>query len=362
MYTIPHSFHYRKKPTGWQVILSYKSGNKWKQKSKQGFAQKNQAKAAGDVLLKELQETYIVEPTNSFFLNITLQEFLPIFLSDKKMALSDNTIMNYYHAMNAFPEIVSMPITELKRQDIQQLINGTSYKRDTLKNYLKCYKALVNHAIKFYEFFIKSPFNGLILPNSDSNKEIKTITNLEFTRLYARLYKEKYLYSVIIAVGYYTGMRYGEILGLQKQNINLDTQEIHVTKQLKRFRINGNDVYKLGKLKTKNSFRTIPFATPLKRILQEYWEYIPELKDDRIFPVFHCNSGQINTEIKKDAPDRTMHSLRHTYATTLLANGVDIKTVAALLGDTVEVVIKTYIDYNTDMRKKAAQKVELIFK
>ena len=55
------------------------------------------------------------------------------------------------------------------------------------------------------------------------------------------------------------------------------------------------------------------------------------------------------------------HSLRHTYASNLLAHGVDIRTVAALLGDTVPTVIKTYIHYTDDMRAAAAEDIKKIF-
>lgn len=45
----------------------------------------------------------------------------------------------------------------------------------------------------------------------------------------------------------------------------------------------------------------------------------------------------------------------------LLADGTDIKTVAALLGDTVTTVLNVYVDYTDDMRRKAAQSIEKIF-
>ena len=52
---------------------------------------------------------------------------------------------------------------------------------------------------------------------------------------------------------------------------------------------------------------------------------------------------------------------RHTYATTLLGNNVDIQTVASLLGDNINTVIKTYIHYSDEMRKNAADNVANIF-
>ena len=56
-----------------------------------------------------------------------------------------------------------------------------------------------------------------------------------------------------------------------------------------------------------------------------------------------------------------MHSLRHTYATRLLSHGVDIKTVSALLGDTVATVINNYVHYTDDMRKQASSMINNIF-
>ena len=45
----------------------------------------------------------------------------------------------------------------------------------------------------------------------------------------------------------------------------------------------------------------------------------------------------------------TPHSLRHAYATVALQKGVDFKTLSYLLGDTIEVVMRTYAHVNTDM-------------
>ena len=58
---------------------------------------------------------------------------------------------------------------------------------------------------------------------------------------------------------------------------------------------------------------------------------------------------------------KPFHYLRHTYATKLLSNGVDIKTVSALLGDSLQTVLKTYVHYSDDMRNKASDKVAAIF-
>ena len=60
-------------------------------------------------------------------------------------------------------------------------------------------------------------------------------------------------------------------------------------------------------------------------------------------------------------PDLSPHCLRHTYATRLLSQGVDVRTVAALIGDSTQTVIRTYIHYTDDMRMAAAKDIEKIF-
>ena len=59
--------------------------------------------------------------------------------------------------------------------------------------------------------------------------------------------------------------------------------------------------------------------------------------------------------------DISIHDFRHTYATTLLSNGFDVKTVAALLGDTVETVLKAYVHYTDEMREHAQERLSKFF-
>ena len=48
-----HTTTFRQKDNGWQIIISYKDGDRWRQKSRQGFARKSDAKEAEAELLRE---------------------------------------------------------------------------------------------------------------------------------------------------------------------------------------------------------------------------------------------------------------------------------------------------------------------
>ena len=159
------------------------------------------------------------------------------------------------------------------------------------------------------------------------------------------------------AIAGYAGLRFGEIAGLTAADINLKSRILHVSKQ---YGLVSKNIYTFKPVKSNNGFRDVPIPPALVKILSYYLQSeIYHLDDGRIFKI--CESSYVNSRIKKYNKACSIHQLRHTYATLLLGNGVDVKTVAALLGDTVNTAIKTYIHYNDDMRRQAADKVANIF-
>ena len=56
-----------------------------------------------------------------------------------------------------------------------------------------------------------------------------------------------------------------------------------------------------------------------------------------------------------------IHELRHTYATTLVSNGMDFKTAARILGHDIEQTMKTYSHVTDNMLKKASDLINKIF-
>lgn len=112
------------------------------------------------------------------------------------------------------------------------------------------------------------------------------------------------------------------------------------------------------KLKTKNSYRTIPIPDTLLNAIQIYKKkYPPFISTARIVQ----RNIPLNCKIKKICPLHSPHDFRHTYATNLLARGIDLRTVASLLGDTITTIEKVYIHYSDEMRKNAVIKLNEIF-
>ena len=58
---------------------------------------------------------------------------------------------------------------------------------------------------------------------------------------------------------------------------------------------------------------------------------------------------------------KEFHTLRRTYATTLLEKGIDINRVAKLMGDTVPVVAQYYAAVSDEHKAEAADKINELF-
>ena len=62
---------------------------------------------------------------------------------------------------------------------------------------------------------------------------------------------------------------------------------------------------------------------------------------------------------KTGLPNISFHDLRHTFATTALANGMDIKTLSAIIGhNSAETTLNIYTHITDEMQRTAADKID----
>lgn len=338
---------YRQKDNGWQIIVSYKDGNTWKQKSKQGFATKREAKEHEEELIKRIKKQ--PRPINKSMAGITLMEFCEAYLKLKK-TIALGTKRNYINAVNSLQSLANKPMRTLTYLDVQTAVSGWNMKPQTQKQYLSKLMILFRAAVHPYGIIQTNFIPDIEIPKGRCQTERLTITEEQFKKLMATTSDD---IKLAIAICYYTGVRRGELLGLTWQDI--DRQAVTISKQLD----TQHFIYTAPK--TKNSFRTIPIPVALVNMLNEYRRTKPLDIQRRLFPKPYGTYYGMKRAIKTVDSRLSPHCLRHTYATHLLARGMDIRTVAALLGDNVKTVINTYIHYNDDMRAAAADDIEKIF-
>lgn len=166
-----------------------------------------------------------------------------------------------------------------------------------------------------------------------------------------------------------TGMRRGEVLGLTWQDIDYGAGVIHVRHSL------ASDGMALKEPKTQSGKRTVPvdarFLAKLRR-----WEAVQEkhlaelrLKPTVNTPVVTSETGgfmhpeNLNRWWRKHRSELglenfTLHQFRHTYASVLVGEGADPKSVQSLIGHSdATFTMKLYTHHNIENERRATLKI-----
>ena len=133
-----------------------------------------------------------------------------------------------------------------------------------------------------------------------------------------------------------SGLRKGELVALRWDDLNIQGRTISVSKQYVR---NPDGSLELTRPKTENSVRLVSIPPAAVELLIQEHDKHPD--NPYLFPspltgeMYHPDSVvNLHKKILRDAglEHLRFHDLRHTFATTALQNGVDVKTVSSMLG------------------------------
>lgn len=126
-------------------------------------------------------------------------------------------------------------------------------------------------------------------------------------------------------LGGHAGLRLGEALGLQWQDVDLLKGNLEI---LRSYSIT------LGEYgPTKNGKgRIVPLSKDLELALIKRYNYLGSALQDPVFTCSGVNPKLRRACTKAKVPSITFHALRHTFATLALESGQSIKTVSETLG------------------------------
>ena len=131
---------YRQKDGGWQLIVSYKDDNgRWRQKSRQGFKSKHEAKDAEEELVREVRNR--PHPIDRSMAGISLSEFCNVYL-DYKKSVTEGTKLTYRMAVKSLGELADKPISKITFLDMQRAISAWDLKQGTQRLYKSKLNAL----------------------------------------------------------------------------------------------------------------------------------------------------------------------------------------------------------------------------
>ena len=216
------------------------------------------------------------------------------------------------------------------------------------------HKTLANTKIVLNQIFREAVLNGDIPFNPCRDVPIPNCKKSERRNAASPEDEKKVIESADVwlfpFIAIYTGMRKGEILALQWQDIDFEKRIINVTKSV----CHDGKSPVIKKPKTKRSRRIVPIIQPLHDELMKHigkpTDYIIS-RDGGKSPL---SSSQYEDEMQRfhniTGTSCTAHQLRHSFATIAFENGIAPKMVQELLGHTQ---LSTTMDIYTDFRDQS---------
>jgi integrase len=357
-----YNITYREKDGGWQYIISHKDNNgKWRQKSKQGFRKRSDAKKAADERLDKLKELFDLQKGRDDCNELTFGQAAKMFLNHVQLYKEYNTFRGYRNALEKFVDLNDMEITKVTNMHIQNCINKMvkeGLKSSSISSYVIVLKIFFLNAIKKQKIIVETPADDLTIPEDKEDKKIRALTKSQLDALLSKLSYDKYYVISLIAAK--SGLRIGEIIGLTWDDIDFFKGTIKVNKQWKELK---RGLWGFGPVKRKKSNRMVPAPQELLKELKKYKKNSPANIDGRLFFIHSTAtaSGNLQTIYERIGFNISVHDLRHTYATLLLSNGIDLETVAKLLGHKAEETMRTYSHVTSDMMDRATKAINEIF-
>jgi integrase len=167
------------------------------------------------------------------------------------------------------------------------------------------------------------------------------------------------VYRTLIAAAIHTGARISELLALRWSDLQLDKATVAIRRTVSTARVKGEanqEKWRWFSPKTDKGFREIPIPSSLVAALKEWREKCPQSQFELVFcredgtPLDRTGVGRevLAPAVKQAQIEKkiTPHSLRHTYASTLIMLGRDIPQVSKYLGHSdVYITLKVYTHF-----------------
>ena len=320
-------------------VYYYDKSGKRHAKSKSGFKRIAEARA----FIQEYQYLALkneLDPSSDMLLLDYFKEWYELY---KKPVVSPRTLKAYEYTYNVIKKYLpDKKLTELDAKSYQKFLQkfGVDHAKATAHKVDTCIHGCIRNAV--YDDLIKKDFieRTTIVYDQNRTLQIDYLNIDEMTRLTDHV-KQRLtpinMSSYMIYTAVYTGMRLGEIQGLQWRDINFNFKTIsirrawseveHDFKSTKNesskriIRVNSDALTPLCDLKEVikpendkqqvflNQYGTVPTSNAVNKTLRESFKAIGLVKKG-----FH------------------FHSLRHTHVAYLLANQIDLYAISKRLG------------------------------
>ena len=289
-------------------------------------------------IIMELKTGTYIEPKAT-----KVSDWLSTWLNDyKKMEIRQTTWESYEVQVRKHltPAIGALNVQELRPEHLQKLYNEkltSGLSARSVRYIHHVIHSALKQAVK-NQLVLRNVAEATVLPKQDK-KKARAMTVEEQAAFLSVLEKDRLVAAFIVLMG--TGIRRGELLGLFWRNVDLKKGTLAIEQNL--VRVKGN-ARAYQEPKTEMSKGELPLNAAVMDALKAHRErMLSEGNHAPEKPVFCTKKGttinprnlsrkfDILRDKAKIPKDVTTHSLRHTFATRLLEQGVGLKEVQELL-------------------------------
>lgn len=370
------------------VKLSYKDSrtDKWKSKTLATQLEVKNNKRKAEAMIKIYLEKYAyleelpAEVNPALNPDVTLCDYLDLWLKDKKRDLKQSTYEGYTYRVNC--------IKKYFESKNPKLVEATPKMMDTFFKYSLNYgkinqktqerEPLAVRSVRSYKSILFAAFNQAVIDglirlnpvigvavhgkkNKEYREELLFLTEEEIAELLHFMSKHYKRLLGITFIGAYYGLRRSEILGLKWSAVDFEKKTISINHTVVRVRTtNASDATKTqSSRRVLNLFQTAELC--LKQIRQEQVEnrnffqkdyknkdgYVFTWEDGSAYDPNYISGLFCKATKEFGRPEITLHKLRHSCASMLINKGWDIKKLQYWLGHTdTQTTLNIYAHFN----------------
>ncbi|PGO61763.1 site-specific integrase [Bacillus cereus] len=321
------------------------------------------------------------EMLNDEFLDLTqmsYSKYLDEWFEERRIYLQKSTyeIHSIYCENVIKPKLGHFQLQKIEPIHIQKfinnLVNETNYSSHTIHLVFRIVSSSLKKA-KTMKLIKDNPATGTTLPKRQRKEmNVWSLDQVNYFLTESKNIKRLTRCYIAFAISLLTGMRQGEIMGLRWKDIDFERNIIYVKQTLTQ----AAEI-KVG-AKNSSSVRSIHIPDKLvselkdyrKTVLEERLYHGKDYEDNELVICTRIGKPMIPRNLRKEfynlteklgLPKIRFHDLRHTHATMLIQQNVNVKLIADRLGHSdIETTLNTYSHVLPDMQKSVSEKLDKI--
>ena len=308
---------------------------------------------------------------------MTLGEWLDRWLAEyKDGTIRSGTLEGYRNYIENYikPQLGGKQVSLITTQDVQRMyrrLKSGGRVREDVDGSKRLSDSTVRHIHTMLHGAMKAAVQAHIIPKNPtenatvpkSNYKPMQVLNEQELDTFLQAVQKDDIWRDFFYTELMTGLRRGEICALMWRDFDAKAGTLGISRTL---HSKGQGIYALGDTKTSQGNRTIILPESVAALLRarkknsiSQWIF-PQPTS----PELPMNPGTAYRRLKTlleeaELPSIRFHDLHHTFATLALQNGMDVKTLSAMLGHvSAATTLDIYTHSTSEMQHAAARKID----